>query len=281
MAGPTMRAVVNYRGARAICLALVAGLVAFEAGLVVSSGAIGIPGLLLVRVGEGGRGAPSAQGTGVQDGGETVVTKLPQVEAAPEHTASIDTIKGPPAPANGEPNLSGLADEPSWDREQRPEPDKLKAFAADSGGREVLPWDAIEPVPFDSDAPAATAKPVEASPAPPRPPAKLVQLPESREVVGWVKAKATEIKGEDYGRPLFHFELWLEPPEQVKQRLVAVSYDFNTPAIMPQSQISSEQRTGFRIRVGGLACADKIVVTLRFNDGQSQQVAVDGCRLLG
>jgi hypothetical protein len=50
---------------------------------------------------------------------------------------------------------------------------------------------------------------------------------------------------------------------------------------MPQSQISSEQKTGFRVSVGGLACADKITVTLKFKDGQSQQVAVDGCRLLG
>jgi len=35
------------------------------------------------------------------------------------------------------------------------------------------------------------------------------------------------------------------------------------------------------VSVGGLACADKITVTLKFKDGQSQQVAVDGCRLLG
>jgi hypothetical protein len=50
---------------------------------------------------------------------------------------------------------------------------------------------------------------------------------------------------------------------------------------MPQMQVSSEQKTGFRIRVGALACADKVTVTLKFRDGQSQQVAVDGCRLLG
>ena len=94
-------------------------------------------------------------------------------------------------------------------------------------------------------------------------------------------SRSTEVKGEDRGRPLYHFELWLDAPPAVKQRLVAVSYDFNTAAVMPQMQISSEQNTGFRVSVGGLACADKITVTLRFKDGQSQQVAVDGCRLLG
>ena len=67
----------------------------------------------------------------------------------------------------------------------------------------------------------------------------------------------------------------------MKQRIVAVAYAFNTPAVMPQMQVSSEQKTGFRVSVGGLACADKITITLKFNDGQSQQVAVDGCRLLG
>ncbi len=96
-----------------------------------------------------------------------------------------------------------------------------------------------------------------------------------------MKAKATPIKGEDRGRPLYDFEFWLEPPAEIKQRLLAVAYDFSTPAVMPQSQVSSEQNTGFRIRVGGLACADKITLTLKFKDGQSQQVAIDGCKLLG
>jgi len=50
---------------------------------------------------------------------------------------------------------------------------------------------------------------------------------------------------------------------------------------MPQTQISSEKKTGFRVSVGGLACADRITLTLKFNDGQSQQVALDGCKLAG
>ena len=49
---------------------------------------------------------------------------------------------------------------------------------------------------------------------------------------------------------------------------------------MPQSQVSSERDTGFRIIAGGLTCADKVTITLKFNDGRSQQVAVDGCRLV-
>ena len=48
-AGRTMRIVGNHRGARTICLALVAGLLAFEAVLALAAGAVGIPGLFLVR----------------------------------------------------------------------------------------------------------------------------------------------------------------------------------------------------------------------------------------
>jgi hypothetical protein len=66
----------------------------------------------------------------------------------------------------------------------------------------------------------------------------------------------------------------------VKARLVGVSYDFNSPAIRPQSQSSSDRGSGFRISAGGLACADEIVVTLRFDDGRVETAAVDGCKLL-
>ncbi len=99
-------------------------------------------------------------------------------------------------------------------------------------------------------------------------------------MVTWIKAKATEIKGEDRARPLYHFEFWIEPPEEMKRQLVAVAYEFNTPAVMPQFQASSEKTTGFRVSAGGLTCADKVTVTLKFSAGQSEQVAVDGCRLV-
>ena len=118
------------------------------------------------------------------------------------------------------------------------------------------------------------------APETPSPPPTPVALPKPSAVEGWVKAKAIEIKGEDRGRSLFHFEFWLDAPNDVKQRLVAVAYEFNTPAVMPQAQVSSEAKTGFRVSAGGLTCADKVTVTLKFKDGQSEQVAVDGCRLV-
>src|ERR1700741_631909 len=149
-----MRSVGINRGARTIGLALVAGLVAVEAGLANRTGAVGIPGVAIVPLGEGNRKPEETQVASALDGGETVITKLPQIEARAEQTASVS----PPAaaPPAGEQKLSGLSDEPPWDRDHA-KPEKPTTFTADSGGKEeVLPWDAVEPVPFDSG-PASAA----------------------------------------------------------------------------------------------------------------------------
>ena len=270
----------NHRGARTISLALVAGLVAFEAVLVLGAGAVGIPGILLGRFAGGSGGAGATPSSKVPEGGESAFAKLSSAPALSKlKSTPFEAAAEAASPVAGKPRLKGLAEIPlkEWDRDEA-ESAEPQAFGENSKAREVLPWDAVEPVPFTSGA-AAPAQ----SPAPEAPQAILAPalLPASGDVEAWVKAKATEVKGEDRARPLYHFEFWLEPPEEVKRRLVAVAYDFNTPAVMPQSQVSSEQKTGFRVSAGGLACADKVTVTLKFKDGQSQQVAVDGCRLLG
>jgi len=283
-AGRTMSAVGNHRGARTISLALVAGLVAFEAVLVLGAGAVGIPGILLVRLAGGSGGAGAMPSSEAPEGGESVFAKLSSAPAisTSKSTPTDEAAEAAP-PAAGESRLDGLAEIPlkEWDRDEA-ESAEPQAFGENSKTREVLPWNAVEPVPFTSAAttPVAAAAQSPAPEAPQATPAPAL-LPASGDVETWVKAKATEVKGEDRGRPLYHFEFWLEPPEEVKRRLVAVAYEFNTPAVMPQSQMSSEQKTGFRVSAGGLACADKVTVTLKFKDGQSQQVAVDGCRLLG
>ncbi len=291
-----MRALVNHRGARTISLALAAGLLAFEAVLGLSAGAIGIPGLVLFDI--AGRDREAAPG------GETVMSKADVSATAPQRQpaqsapvqpgtprAAASTEPAAPDALAGEPNLAGLADIPlDAPLKSEPKPEVAsqepppKAFSSDAAkGREELPWDAVKPFPLASDETASTTPENGSAPAAApaqEPKAAPMPLPAAAEVESWVKAKATEIKGEDRARPLYDFEFWIEAPAEIKQRLLAVAYDFNTPAVMPQSQVSREQSTGFRIRVGGLACADKVTVTLKFKDGQSQQVAVDGCRLL-
>ena len=290
-----MRAVGNHRGARTISFALVAGLAAFEAVLLFGTGAIGVPGVLLVRFADKGGGGETMPSVAASVGGESFIAKAP-VPAEPVKSAPVEEAAEPASttPA-GEPRLDGLADIPlkPWVSE-KPKADEAKADEAkaeehrplEASSSDALPWDAVEPYRPSSDGAGNAAGDVTASlPAPraaetPSPPPILVALPKPSAVEGWVKAKATEIKGEERGRSLFHFEFWLEAPNDVKQRLVAVAYEFNTPAVMPQAQVSSEAKTGFRVSAGGLTCADKVTVTLKFKDGQSQQVAVDGCRLV-
>lgn len=281
-----MRVVGSHRRARIIGFALIAGFAAFESVLLLSAGAVGIPGLLLVRV-AGSGDARIEQPTGPVDGGESVVAKL---QPAPANETSEQTVAVEAADPPGEPTLQGLANipMPDWIPEKTVAPElqiQTLAEAAQSG--ETLPWDAVEPVPFDTalpkvaDASATAALPNRTMPdAQPVMPA-LAELPAERAVESWVKAKATELKGEHRARALYHFEFWLDAPEEVKRRLVAVAYHFNTPAVMPQSQISTEKANGFRVNAGGLVCADKVTVTLKFADGRTQQVAIDSCKLLG
>jgi hypothetical protein len=189
--------------------------------------------------------------------------------------------------ADAEPNLRGLSEIPReliWNRPPaEDDKKKRKASAAFSRVSENLPWDAVEPVHFTPLGPRATPGKVTPQPkgATPPTPQTVVALPRGGEVKRWIKSKVTEIKGSSRARPLYHFELWLEPPTDVKQRLVGVSYAFSSPAIRPQTQTSSDRTNGFRISAGGLACADEVTLTLRFDDGRSHTVALDGCKLLG
>jgi hypothetical protein len=292
-----MRAVADHCDARTIRLALAAGLILSGALL---AGAAGI-GDASDPVVEDRSSVPAAAG------GETVIAKFAGTKfaklasakfakakteaglqfAEPTSVSRLLSMALAPvtniAPRSAEPNLEGLSEIPQeliWnrppDKEEKAEP---KTFAAFSKAREELPWDAVEPVPFSPLAPArqaAHASGAKVATAAVEAPVELA----GAEVGKWVKAKVTEIKGADRSRPLYHFELWLEPPPELKRRLVGVAYEFNTPAVRPQSQASSDQTSGFRISAGGLACADEIALTLRFDDGHAEKVVVDGCKLL-
>jgi hypothetical protein len=266
---------VGFRlSARTVSLASVAGFVALEAFLALSTGAAGIPGVFLVRFGDES-GAVIGEHAKRQDGGESVVAKLPNVADAPEPAPEETTGSVSP---NGVPRLKGLSEIP-WVSED-PKPARSRIAAAGLQGGEELPWDAAEPVPFDATKPVPSESPQAASKKK-RPVSRLTALPTDSEVTGWVKAKATEVKGQDRARAFYHFEFWLEPPQEVTQALAAVAYEFNTPAVVPQAQVSDEDKTGFRISAGGLICADRVKVTLRFRDGRSQRVEIDSCKLLG
>src|SRR6185295_13825533 len=106
----TMRAVGNHRGARTISFALVAGLAAFETVLLFGTGAIGIPGVLLVRSadqGGGGAAMPSAAAFG----GESFIAKAP-VPAEPAKPVPVEDAAAASTGPAGEARLDGLGDIP-------------------------------------------------------------------------------------------------------------------------------------------------------------------------
>jgi hypothetical protein len=229
---------------------------------------------------------------------ETVIVKGPvkkPVSVVPVDPTNTTKI-GPPKAADVH-QLHGLNDVPSLSPEapaasaetkisdptsSKPAANnpRSRAFDPNAKGREVLPWDLIEPVPLSptkidattEDMAAATRQPTAvATPAP----------MDNRAVEDWLKVTSREIKAENQARPLTHLELWLAPPAEVARHLVSVAYAFSTPAIQPQSQTSTNARSGFRIKVGALACADTLTLTLTFDDGRTNKVAIDGCRLFG
>jgi hypothetical protein len=288
LAAKTVPFVAGLRGIRGARPGLAAGLIVVGALFAISA-------QTLPRLAAGtNHTEPMSQ---AKLGGETVVSKLAQTKTAAEpatpEPASASSLIAmalasvpsatPAPPRKQEPNLAGLSEIPHeliWNRK----PDKKdkahpKSFAKFSKASEHLPWDAVEPVPFTPLGPAPRAAKTQAPGGTRTAALQPLTLPKDGQIESWLKAKVTEIKGAERAKPLLHFELWLEPPADVKRRLVGVSYEFSTPAVMPQMQASSDQTSGFRISAGGLACADEITVTLRFDNGQSEKVTVDGCKL--
>lgn len=214
----------------------------------------------------------------VPESAEQMTAMVPaMLQAASEPQAELQTAE----PQTKEPNLAGLAEIPEELMVDQPQPKKDKnrrtaSFAAFSAAREKLPWGAVEPVAFAPMGPGQQQNPPgavssAASPAP---------LQVSGAQIGkWMKGKATKIKGAERTKPLYHFVIWVEPPEALQGRVSGVSYDFSSPAVQPQSQASSDRTSGFKINAAGLACSDKITVTLRFDDGRVEKTNIDGCEL--
>ena len=160
---------VGYRlSARTISLALVAAFIALEAFLALRTGSLGIPGVFLIRV--AGEGAETPERAATHDGGESSspnVTSRRSRRSRPRRRR-----RQPPRHADGEPRLEGLEKIPlkPWirdDDEEEPERRRPSASVPAGGGRTRydLPWDAVEPVPFDD---VATAPSQEDAAAPKR-----------------------------------------------------------------------------------------------------------------
>ncbi len=113
-------------------------LAAFEAVLVFGAGAIGIPGVLLVRFADKGGDGQAMPSVAALDGGESFIAKLARAGRACKANAcrSSGRAASTVAPA-GEPRLDGLADIPlkPWVSE-KPKADEAKPDAPKAVRRE-------------------------------------------------------------------------------------------------------------------------------------------------
>ena len=214
-----MRSVGHHPSARTISLALVAGFIAFEAFLALRTGALGIPGLFLVRFADES-GAPNHAGH--RQGPRRRRERHRQILRS---DGGAETGAGARRPdllptAAGEPRLEGLAEIPlkPWDRATRRTPSGSgpRSRPARSQAGEELPWDAVEPVPFDAAAPrpvCRTTRPLRSAAAQ----APLARPSGRQRGRGLGEGQSDRSqRRQDRARPLYHFEFWLEPPQDVK-----------------------------------------------------------------
>ncbi|WP_108680964.1 hypothetical protein [Methyloceanibacter sp. wino2] len=277
-------------------------LIAASTAVVLTLAALALPGrndgrmLASVELALGGSGVVVVAGTRAD---EILIAPPPQTLAA---TGSIPTPPATDAPEQQlasaapqpeepeqaekpaqtqEPNLAGLAEIPpellaKQGKRNGAGSARKASFAAFSEAQENLPWKEVEPVVFTPMGPGQQHK---SGTAPAQSPAPGITKVSSADIGKWTKGKATKIMGADRTKPLYHFVVWLEPPKAMQARVAGVSYDFSSPAVQPQSQASSDPGSGFKINAAGLACADEITVTLRFDDGRVETTHIDGCEL--
>lgn len=149
----------------------------------------------------------------------------------------------------------------------------------------------------ENTAPAAPSSQLDQSPGPPAlpqfdiarlppepapAPAGRVDLPSKSDIREWVKSQAWEFLGgvDELGNILYRFEVWLDAPSDTLSAIKSVSYEYDAPSATPPSRDSDLSKGGFRVRFGGLSCAQKVTVILTMIDGRSRRAVVDGCRAL-
>ena len=278
---------------RTIAATSLATFIAFQGALLIGSRTVGIPGLYLLQF-----NTPEPEVTAgpvLDEGGETTVAKLPGPTALPRADDFFFRHPAPNPPRLAADTPKGQLDVGTLDptalvaKQLQEKPvdssNRTRAVPPPIGGSAspvTLPWDATEPIPYSRQASLEPGTP-SIEPARMAPPDKseATAALTADEAQSWVRANKKTFKGANRARPMLHFELWLEPPAAMRARILSVSYDVEAGAVQPRSQQSRERQTGFRVGFGGLGCADRIRLTLRLDDGRSQEVDLDGCNLPG
>lgn len=199
--------------------------------------------------------------------------------ALPETGFSLPAMPAPQAEAPSEPAAAEAAgpqeQELAASAPMPPLPDRVPD-ATTTGQPEpqaALPW--------QSGGSAAQDESREFASLPPAGSAR-VDLPARSEIRAWARSEAREFVGgvDADGMPLYRFEVWLDAPDDVREQIRSVSYEYRAPSAQPPMQSSSDTGSGFRVRFGAAACAEKAKITVVMRDGQERSADVDGCRIL-
>ena len=126
---------------------------------------------------------------------------------------------------------------------------------------------------------APTAVP---EPEPPKPAPAASNLPSASDLQGWVRGEAREFVGgvDKEGNILYRFDVWLDAPDDKKQRIASIDYAFDAPSATPAAQSSSDRASGFRVKFGGLSCAQQVAMTVNFDNGEKREALINGCQVL-
>lgn len=138
--------------------------------------------------------------------------------------------------------------------------------------------------PKAGDEPAETPKQQRMARVPPdAAPDGALSLPPPAALKRWLRSQAREFVGgvDEQGNILYRFEIQLEAPDDLRPKVIEVAYDYNAPSVRPRSQSSKTAKDSFRVSFGALSCAGTVSVKVTFEDGRTQQVEADGCRILG
>ena len=144
-----------------------------------------------------------------------------------------------------------------------------------------LPWNAVEPVCFSEEKAHRISKPDDAeADREGKDSLGALSLPSPELVQTWLKTNVKAFKGSERRRSLIHFELWIDPPSDIKKRILWVEYDLRSDAVQPRKKRSRNANAGFRAGFGSFACVSKIVMIVYYDDGRSQAIEVDGCEMI-
>ena len=95
------------------------------------------------------------------------------------------------------------------------------------------------------------------------------------------KTSAVLLNKGSKGPKNYLFKLWIEAPEEVKNKISKVEYFFNHPTFDKKKYSSQKANDNFSVQYDGWGCLSLVVITIFPRDGKSFDIYFDMCAKLG